>query len=280
MRLEMVAADGGVGRVALPVEIDFRIVARNCDRLHLVELFVRSSAIDGFPVDVEPFSEVKQTFLLQERNFTVSSRTHVESHTYACCHKDAEMADEFVGSHVVFQRLVAVEAKRTAQAATLGPRSVGEGDACAVFGRSEAVLLPFAPAVVDNGVFAYGVVVPRDEFGGVPLFRAVAPFTVGEEYSGLVARDKFLELRNHVRINVCANLIIWVNIPAMDVTFPLGKGVVKSHFETYFADGFGQIAADVALWSDLNRIPAWRILAWPKAETVVVFRDQKHILCS
>ena len=277
MGLEVVAADGGVGRVAFPVEVDLLVAARHFDGLHLVEFFVRLCAVNGFPVDVEPTTEVEQAFLLQKRDFAVGGGAHVECHAAACCHEDAEMADEFVGSHIVFQRLVAVEAKRAPQAATFSPWAVGEGDACTVFRCAEAVLLSFAPTVVDNGILSYGVVVPRNEFGGMPLFGSVAPFAVGEEDGRLVACDEFLELRNHVRIYISANVFIGVDIPAVDVAFPFGQRVVEAHFEAFFAHGFGQFAANVAFRSKLDGIPAWRILAWPKAETVMVFRDQKHV---
>ena len=59
MRLEVVAADGGVGGVAFPVEVDSLVAARYGDGLHLIEFLVRPGAIDGFSVDVEPFAEVK-----------------------------------------------------------------------------------------------------------------------------------------------------------------------------------------------------------------------------
>ena len=132
------------------------------------------------------------------------------------------MADEFVGGHIVFQWLVAVESETASQATTFRPRTVGQGDACAVFGRTETVLLSVTPAVIDDGILSYGVIVPLNEFGGVPLFGCVAPFTIGEEDGGLVARDEFLELRNHVRIYIGTNVFVGVDIPAVDVAFPLG----------------------------------------------------------
>ena len=190
------------------------------------------------------------------------------------------MTDEFLGGHVVIQRLVAVETKRTPQPATFRPRAVGEGNARAVFGRAEAVLLPVAPPVVDDGILAHGVVIPRNQFGGVPLLRAVAPFAIGEKDGRLVARDEFLELWNHVGINVCPDLVVRVDIPAVDVAFPFGQGVIETQFKALFAHGFGQFAANVAFWPDLHGVPIRRILAWPKAETVVVFRDQQHVFCS
>ena len=52
--------------------------------------------------------------MLQQWYLSVGGGTYVECHATACCHEDAEMADEFVGGQVVVQRLVAVEAKATA----------------------------------------------------------------------------------------------------------------------------------------------------------------------
>ena len=57
----------------------------------------------------------------------------------------------------------------------------------------------------------------------MPLFGSVAPFAVGEENGGLVFGDELLELRNHVRIYIRANVFIGVDIPAVDVAFPLGQ---------------------------------------------------------
>ena len=215
---------------------------------------------------------------MQQRDFAVGGRSYVERHTTSSRHEDAEMADEFVGGQIVFKRLVAVEAETASQAATLGPRSVGERDARAVFGRAETVLLSVAPAVVDDGIAAHGVVVPRNQFGGVPLLRTVAPLAIGEKDGRFVFGNQLLELGNHVRIDVSANVFIRVNVPAVYVAFPFGQGVVEAHFEAFFADGLGQFAADVALRPDFYGVPIWRILARPKAKAIVVFRDQKHIL--
>ena len=56
----------------------------------------------------------------------------------------------------------------------------------------------------------------------MPLLSTVAPLAIGEEDGGLVARDEFLKLRNHVCVNVSANVIVGVDIPAVDIAFPLG----------------------------------------------------------
>ena len=137
-----------------------------------------------------------------------------------------------------------------------------------------------APAVVDDGIVAHGVVVPRNQFGGVPLLGTVAPFAIGEEYGRLVARDEFLELRNHVRVDVGANVLVGVFIPTVDGTGPFGQGVIETHLDALFAHGFCQFTADVAMRPDIHGVPVGRILAWPEAEAVVVLRYQKHIFCS
>ena len=86
----------------------------------------------------------------------------------------------------------------------------------------------------------------------MPLLCGVAPLAVGEEDGRLVARDEFLELWNHVRVDVGADLVVGVFIPAVDGTGPFGQGVVEAHFEAFFADGFGQFTADVAVWPDIH----------------------------
>ena len=207
---------------------------------------------------------------MQQRDFAVGGRPYVERHTAASRHEDTEMADELVGGQVVFQRLVAVEAETASQTATFRPRPVGERDARAVFRCAEAVLLSVAPAVIDDGITAHGIVVPRNQFGGVPLLRTVAPLAIGEKDGGLVFGNQFLELRDHVGIHVSANVFVRVNVPAVDVAFPFGQGVVETHFEAFFADGLGQFAADVALRPDFYGVPIRRILARPKAKTIVV----------
>ena len=84
------------------------------------------------------------------------------------------------------------------------------------------------------------------------MLRTVAPFAIGEEDGGLVFGDEFLKLRNHVRVDVCPDVLVGVDIPTVDVAFPFGQGVIEAHFEAFFADSFGQLATDVAFWSDLN----------------------------
>ena len=53
-------------------------------------------------------------------------------------------------------------------------------------------MLSIAPTVVDDGLLAYRVVIPGDQLGGMPLLRAVSPFTVSEKHRWLVGVDQFL----------------------------------------------------------------------------------------
>ena len=86
MRLEVVAADGRIRRVALPVEVDFVVVAHHLDGFHLIEFLVRPCAIDGFSVNIEPLTEVQQSFLLQQWDFAVGGRPYVERHATTSRH--------------------------------------------------------------------------------------------------------------------------------------------------------------------------------------------------
>ena len=63
----------------------------------------------------------------------------------------------------------------------------------------------------------------------MPLLRAVAPFTIGEENGGLVSGDEFLELGDHVGIDILSDVIIRIHVPAMNLAGPFGQGVIKPH---------------------------------------------------
>ena len=255
----------------MPVEIDQRVCSAYCNILHLVELGIRTCSVDCLAVYLEPFSEVEQSFLLNHRDDAVSSRADVERHASAGSDGLDEMTYQFLRGEIIGQRLIAVKSERTAYAAALRPRSVGLSDTSAVFRSSETILRAVTPTVVDDCLLAYCVIIPCDEFGSMPLLSRVTPFAIGEDDRRTIFCHQFLELRNHMIVDIISNRIIWIYVPSVHWVSPFWKRVIESHLQTFGAYCISEFADDVAFRTADDAVPFWRILTIPEAIAIVMF---------
>ena len=213
---------------------------------------VRLGAVNGFAIDFEPTPKVKQALLLKHRDLAVSRWTYIDGQATTSRHQGYKMADQLIGSQIVFKWFVAVEAKGATDASTFSPWAVGEFGTASVFRSAEAMLLSLAPTVIDDSFIAYGVVVPRDQLGGMPLLRAVAPFAVSKKDCGLVGSNQFFELRNHVSIDIGSDGVIGILIPNMFLVGPFRQGIIETHLQSLPAYRLGQLTADVTMRSCLH----------------------------
>ena len=174
--------------------------------------------------------------------------------------------------------LVAVEAEAAPYAAAFGPGAVAlAAEAGAVFGRAEAVLRAAAPAVIDYGIGANGVVVPADKLRRAELLGAVQPVAVGENEVGTVAADELLELRNHIVVDIVANLLGRVLHPDVARVAPFGQRIVEAHPEPLAAHGGGEFLDDVAARAADGAVPRGLLGTVPQAVAVVVLGDENHV---
>jgi hypothetical protein len=181
----------------------------------------------------------------------------------------------------VLEALGAVVAVGEPHAAALLPGMVAGAHARRVLGRPVAAVLVarvLAPAVVDHHVRLHARLVeePREQLGAAPLGRGQVPLAVREDERRLVARDEVLELRERVLPDE-ARLV-----GEVERVVPLVERVVVAHLEAPGPDGAREIPEQVALRTDLDRVPGTapgrrRLAARPQREALVVLRCQHDV---
>lgn len=244
-----------------------------------------SGAVNGLPVSPQPLAHVPQSLSEDRFDGSILCRSNVDQQVSVDRHGCDQLPNQLFRRQKVLQfRVIAVaptfliDRHRVLKLMLLqhaGVETVGTSVNITMLAvRSDA------PTIVRHNSFSHGaaVVKPREEFLSLPILVGRLPVAVAPNNLRIKALDYFDKLRPHFEVHVslfeeAVQLIVLVHSIE-----PLEERVINSKLHGLLAHRLRQFFEDVAVGTDVHRVPAERIRRWIKRVTLVVLGRENDIL--